>query len=434
MLKAGASRIKITPPVGVDMAGYANRPGPAEGVHDDLYVRALVLSGEGVAAVLVVADVLLMAADFVADARRAISAATGLAGDHIIVAATHTHAGPGGLVDLAVHGGALALAADFLGPHDPALQASLRDAMVEAAGQALADQQPVRVAVGAGKVAVGANRRSPDGPADADVVVVRFDGPEGQTRALLFSQACHPTVLGADNRLLSGDFLGLACQALENESEGVVALGLTGAAGDVSTRATRKASTFDEAGRMAGLLAETIRQTAAALNPEDSSHLWLNHGQITLPTPPAARPEALAQRLNEARRALEALRRQDASRWRIRQTETAIEGIAFQLAADGRRALPESLPVEVYAVRIGPAALITFPVELFAGLGLRLRQEVGVGRTLIACYANDYLGYAPTHDDYARGGYEIDMALLAAGSGERLVAYAIDLLRKDAPS
>jgi hypothetical protein len=50
MLKAGASRIKITPPVGVDMAGYSNRPNPAEGAHAQVVVRTLTLSGEGTAA------------------------------------------------------------------------------------------------------------------------------------------------------------------------------------------------------------------------------------------------------------------------------------------------------------------------------------------------------------------------------------------------
>ena len=46
----------------------------------------------------------------------------------------------------------------------------------------------------------------------------------------------------------------------------------------------------------------------------------------------------------------------------------------------------------------------------------------------MACYANDYLGYAPSHSDYEEGGYEVDMALLAPGSGERLVEFTLGLL------
>jgi neutral ceramidase len=428
MLKAGASRIKITPPVGVSMAGYANRSGPAEGVHDDLHARALVVTGESKTVALIVAEVLVVLTDIVEEVRRAISAATGLKAEHIIVSSTHTHSGPGGLINLDVHGGALSLAAPFLGPGDATLQNSLKDAMVQAVEQALADQQPVKVAVGVGKVAVGANRRSPDGPADTDAVVMRFDGLDGQMRALLFSQSCHPTVLSADNRLISGDFMGLACQALENATDGLIALGLTGAAGDVSTRFTRRESTFAEAERLAGLLADAVQQTAANLAPTDDERLWINYGQIDLPTAPPFSPEELRQHLAATRQQLDELRNQGATSWQVRLAETAIEGIEFQLTARQGGTMPETFPVPVYAVRIGPTMLLTFPVELFSQLGLMARKAVGEENTMVACYANDYLGYLPTRADFESGGYEVNMALLAAGSGEQLVEYALSLL------
>ena len=42
-LRAGAARIEITPPVGIDLTGYLARQNPSVGVRDPLYVRALVL-------------------------------------------------------------------------------------------------------------------------------------------------------------------------------------------------------------------------------------------------------------------------------------------------------------------------------------------------------------------------------------------------------
>ena len=41
-LRAGAAEVVITPPAGIDLTGYANRPSAAVGKHDDLYCRALV--------------------------------------------------------------------------------------------------------------------------------------------------------------------------------------------------------------------------------------------------------------------------------------------------------------------------------------------------------------------------------------------------------
>ena len=44
-LTAGAGRVVITPPVGINLSGFAGRA-PSNGVHDDLYATALVLSEE----------------------------------------------------------------------------------------------------------------------------------------------------------------------------------------------------------------------------------------------------------------------------------------------------------------------------------------------------------------------------------------------------
>src|SRR5438270_11718342 len=62
---AGTAAFDVTPPLGIEMTGYANRPGPASDVHDPLWVRALALS-DGVRRVALVSlDLLGLAADVV---------------------------------------------------------------------------------------------------------------------------------------------------------------------------------------------------------------------------------------------------------------------------------------------------------------------------------------------------------------------------------
>ena len=52
MLKIGASRTDITPPVGIWQAGFGGRERPSESIHIPLYTRALVFcDGERCAAV-----------------------------------------------------------------------------------------------------------------------------------------------------------------------------------------------------------------------------------------------------------------------------------------------------------------------------------------------------------------------------------------------
>ena len=42
-LRAGAAETVITPPHGIDLTGYGNRPSAAVGKHDELYARALAI-------------------------------------------------------------------------------------------------------------------------------------------------------------------------------------------------------------------------------------------------------------------------------------------------------------------------------------------------------------------------------------------------------
>ncbi len=56
-LRAGAARIVITPPVGVELAGY--NFGPSTGVLDDLEAQVLVLQGDGEPIAIVTIDLLV---------------------------------------------------------------------------------------------------------------------------------------------------------------------------------------------------------------------------------------------------------------------------------------------------------------------------------------------------------------------------------------
>jgi neutral ceramidase len=59
-LRAGAARVGITPPIGTWQGGFGARKHPCEGMHDELYARAVVLEGEadGSRVAIVAADLL----------------------------------------------------------------------------------------------------------------------------------------------------------------------------------------------------------------------------------------------------------------------------------------------------------------------------------------------------------------------------------------
>src|SRR5947207_15645299 len=92
-LRVGAAAVVITPPIGTPMAGYYSERA-AEGVHDDLYAKALVLEKDGAKAALVSLDLISTARQVVTEARREIERTTGVRGDAVLISATHSHTGP----------------------------------------------------------------------------------------------------------------------------------------------------------------------------------------------------------------------------------------------------------------------------------------------------------------------------------------------------
>src|SRR5436190_5371736 len=93
-LRAGAAETVITPPPGVDLTGYGNRPSTSTGKHDDLYARALVLEAAGSRLALVSLDLLGFEVPDAGSLRRQIEGETGIPAEAVMLNCSHTHAGP----------------------------------------------------------------------------------------------------------------------------------------------------------------------------------------------------------------------------------------------------------------------------------------------------------------------------------------------------
>ena len=92
-LHAGVARAEITPDP--KMLNWTMTPARPYGeIHDPLFVRALVIS-DGQTRLAIISWDLLDAREFaVARVRGAVSRATRIAEDHILISATHNHSGP----------------------------------------------------------------------------------------------------------------------------------------------------------------------------------------------------------------------------------------------------------------------------------------------------------------------------------------------------
>ena len=95
-LKAGFSKINITPPLGTTMTGFGNRDWDhgCEGIHDDLFARALYLNHEGKEVLIMGFDLLFFSRDEADRFRGAIGRILDLSPKDIILNTSHNHTGP----------------------------------------------------------------------------------------------------------------------------------------------------------------------------------------------------------------------------------------------------------------------------------------------------------------------------------------------------
>jgi hypothetical protein len=72
----------------------------------------------------------------------------------------------------------------------------------------------------------------------------------------------------------------------------------------------------------------------------------------------------------------------------------------------GSAGAPPTLEVLLQAFRIGDLAIATFPFEVFAEIGLEIKERSPFAQTFTTSLANGSEGYLPTKRQHAFGGYE----------------------------
>jgi hypothetical protein len=436
-MRIGHGTVPLPVPAGTPMGGYLDRPGPSTGVLDPLEVTAITWYDGRRRFALAVADVICVNEDLAARARAAVTEA-----GELWLAATHTHAGP---ETGCVPGGA---------PTPQPWRDLFAEATRAAVLRAVATERPASGQVRQGELrGVGGDRSRPSGAPVVPLDVLAVRDPAGRTSGVLVVLPVHPTVLPASGRLISADLAGAVRAALRARlGPGVWVVVATGAAGDISTRHTRRGTDRAELDRLGALVAErcleSLNPTAPSPEPDSSTALPGRtgpgrepDGSVAMPGPTESEGVGwAAERLRLGRvdgngdpAALVA-----ALRGALAEAVAGGDPVAVRMARsrlDGARVLTGSAParptldVEAGAARLGGVALAALPGEPFLGV----RDLIRASRpepVLVLGYVNGYPGYLPTADAYARAEYEVLAAQAAPGSAERLARTAADLLHE----
>ena len=411
--RAGVAEVDITPPMGVEMWGY----GPYEKrvcteVLDPLAARALWLEAGGTAVALITADLGSITQETRDAVARRLREATGLPAENLLVAASHTHSGP---------------ATQWVvgwGEVSPGYLKQLEDSLVEAALRARASLEPARVGACCKRVGgVGVNREQPElGPLDTAAQLLRVDRADGKPLAVAFNFGAHAVVRYPYTSRISADWPGLAAAYLRTVFRGAVPLFLQGCSGNINGHdmtfaredpVTQQRVCDLRVGDVAKRFADQVLPALEALKTEPSASLGAIFTTVDLacepPDPGELRQVLADNRAVADRRTLADLRplherlateTEEERAWRVARFN--VDWAAHQLKLLDEA--PPAVKAPLQVLRVGGAAIVAWPGEIFVELGLEVRQRSPIRPTFVASFANGNVGYIPTEAAYESQG------------------------------
>jgi hypothetical protein len=401
-LRAGVAHAEITPASLMTMYGYANRRcGPANGTHDPLMAKVLVLEAGASRMAIVTFDLGSVVSP---NLQRDVAAKLNI---HILLlAASHTHSAPAFLP----FGSAPATDAAAR-----AYQAEMEAKVFQAIEQASQSMFPAKLNIGRGSLQLGYNRlllrddgraralfdnleRVPYGPVDPEFTLLRVDDADGRTRALLVHYATHAVVLGPTNCKYSADYPGVMQRTVETQLPGAQVMFVQGGAGDINplfmARSGKEDDDFLVVEKMGQHLAAEVVRANKTLAPVPAGSITSKSELLTF-----------------------------ADRWDKQQ----------------------SLDIGITTVLIGKQiAIATVPGEPMHKLQTTWKSQADVPYPLFYGYTfsngGTWAGYIPDLRTAAYGGYGADASTrIEVGAGERIMLrhltnlYDLQGMWRDAP-
>lgn len=432
-MKAGFSEVDVTPPIGTLKAGWMTYL-PVETILDPLYARAAVFESQGTCVGFIALDLLSIRAGMVADIRRRIQERTGVPGRNVMVSATHNHAGP------AVHRHLMVKHDEtepdkryqYYPPDDNVVEMILEKS-TQAFCNAYSNMKDASLGFGhAFEFRTSHNRRvimrdgtvrthrqftdpealCVEGPVDPELAVLAVRSREGEILGCLINYASHPTDHGPDLTVSAG-YPGVLCDALKEQGFGTC-LYLNGAQGNVHPQnpCLMIKNAMDETGK---ILAESAEKVLESIEwSEDDWKLGSSSKTLQLPYR-QINDEDIAGTVFGAERFVDA-------------------GVYDRSIPDVVKEINESKTksAEVQALHIGNLSFVGIPAEYFVEYSLRLKTRANQRRGYIVGQANGMVGYVPTKEAFARGGYETTFGChskMAIEAGDMLLDASLELVR-----
>ncbi|GAB6438524.1 neutral/alkaline non-lysosomal ceramidase N-terminal domain-containing protein [Bacillus luti] len=398
MSKVGVCKVDITPPLGIDFIGYHRETG-INNIEERIYGTVFVFEKGEMKTVFISIDNIGMLVEDTNMIRERVASELHVPFERITVVYTHTHSGPETVGD------------------DPLVRSYktlLVNNVVQGAITANNNLRSCEVGWGVTTGEIGVNRRerTPDGKAkmgtNVEGVVDKRIGMlalrDAETKELcgivVFCTA-HPNVLKGNSDVLSADYPGMTREILEKIVNCPVII-VQGAAGNVNakyrgSREALKQMAYILSGHVLTML-PTVTYSPIVKLRTISSTVQMQLKDI---------PE-----VDEIRSMAQLAEKQ----WGVNTDEWLT--IALEKYKQNMRQL--RIDLEIQLLQINDGMFSGIPMEPFSETALEVKESLQNELAFFGGYMNGYIGYLPTKDEYAYGGYEVELSPIVYGPVTRL--------------
>ncbi|NSL68682.1 neutral/alkaline non-lysosomal ceramidase N-terminal domain-containing protein [Bacillus toyonensis] len=393
MSKVGVYKVDITPPVGIDFVGYHRETG-INNIEERIYGTVFVFEKDEMKTVFISIDNIGMLVEDTNFIREQVASRLHVSFERITVVYTHTHSGPETVGD------------------DPLVQSYktlLVNNVVHGAVTANNNLKLCEVgwSVTTGNIGVNRRERTPDGRAkmgtNIDGVVDKRIGMlairDAETKELsgiLVFCTAHPNVLKGNSDELSADYPGITREILKKIVNCPVII-VQGAAGNVNakyrgSREALKQMAYTLSGHVLTML-PTVTYSPIVNVRTVSSTMQMKLKDI---------PE-----IDEIQKMAQLAEKQ----WGVNADEWL--AIVLEKYEQGMRRLSIDLEVQLFQVNDGIFSGI--PMEPFSETALEMKEILQNELAFFGGYKNGYIGYLPTREEFAYGGYEVELSPVVYG-------------------
>ncbi|SCB89189.1 Alkaline ceramidase domain protein [Bacillus mobilis] len=389
----------ITPPVGIDFVGYHRETG-INNIEERIYGTVFVFEKDEMKTVFISIDNIGMLVEDTNMIRERVASRLHVPFERITVVYTHTHSGPEtvgeqslvksyktSLVNNVVHGAVTAN--NNLGLCEVGWSVTTGDIGVNR-----------RERTSDGRAKMGTNI---EGVVDKRIGMLAIRNAETkEISGIIVFCTAHPNVLKGDSDILSADYPGMTREILEKIVNCPVII-VQGAAGNVNakyrgSREAVKQMAYTLSGHVLTML-PTVTYSPIVNVRTVSSTMQMKLKDI---------PE-----MNEIRSMAQLAEKQ----WGVNTDEWLT--IVLEKYKQGIRQLRIDLEVQLFQVNDGMFSGI--PMEPFSETALEMKERLQNEIAFLGGYTNGYIGYLPTREEYAYGGYEVELNPIVYGTTTNLL-------------